>query len=170
MSIFLYTKIIENNHFNVLKVLMDPLSTSNPLSIIYAAFTVPENETKSETNTDNKHTEPNGNLYSYRSLCSMNASTQSYTSHFYRSRSRSWCRAMWIHHKLVSETQWKHWSPWKRPLFWLTKNVNGKISKVMWYISVRPCPISQKTWSSLSQQNHVYPSYLHFYFDSGRKT
>ena len=39
-------------------------------------------ETETETDTENKYTEPNGNLCCYLSQCSVNNSTQSYTSHF----------------------------------------------------------------------------------------
>ena len=43
------------------------------------AFTLPENETETEIDTDNKFTEPNGNL----SLCSVKTSTQTYTTHLF---------------------------------------------------------------------------------------
>ena len=52
-----------------------------------------ENET--EIDTDSKYTEPNGNLFCHRSLCSMNTSTQLYPTHFLNlSRYRCRCRAV----------------------------------------------------------------------------
>ena len=46
-------------------------------------FTLPETVTETETDTENKYTEPNGNLCCRLSLCSLNISTQSYATHFF---------------------------------------------------------------------------------------
>ena len=57
-----------------------------------------------ETETDNRDTEQNGNLCSYPSLCSMNTSIKFYTSHsFSVSVSTPRCWPVWTHHKRYND-------------------------------------------------------------------
>ena len=56
---------------NQLKIVFTLSNTKYNLHLrIYGAFTLPENEIESETDTDNKYKEPNGSLYCHL-LCAV---------------------------------------------------------------------------------------------------